>query len=270
MRHFHLRRRSFTLIELLVVIAIIALLAGMLLPALNMAREKGKTAKCVGNLKQIGQANNAYADDHHGWLTPYTTSSSTSGPGDYWFGVKESSTWDITDSPLLGPYYGNSPGVMLCPGVQLVKSVTTGESAESLAAIDGSGGYAYNAQWFGQYGGAASIKRNQTRKPSQTVVFADAARSGMGGTSYNPVRLTAFLYCKTKPDGSVYAYSTSGTTHFRHRGLGMVNWADGHVTPELPGSINTHASARVSLVGYVGAPGVDLYNPIRGADEIIE
>ena len=63
-------KKTFTLIELLVVIAIIAILAGMLLPALNSARERARTATCLSNMKQVTLATIMYTQDNNSWL-PY-------------------------------------------------------------------------------------------------------------------------------------------------------------------------------------------------------
>jgi prepilin-type N-terminal cleavage/methylation domain-containing protein len=64
------RHRAFTLVELLVVIGIIAVLIGILLPALSRARQHAISAQCMNNLKQVGMAAMMYANEHKGWFPP--------------------------------------------------------------------------------------------------------------------------------------------------------------------------------------------------------
>jgi len=82
-----MRKKDFTLIELLVVIAIIAILAGMLLPALGSAKERGKVAVCTSNLKQLSTAVSLYGNDFDDYLTPAFPGYDVNGGKSYWYNL---------------------------------------------------------------------------------------------------------------------------------------------------------------------------------------
>lgn len=82
-----MKKTQFTLIELLVVIAIIAILAGMLLPALGKARERARDMACISNIKQVGVTYNMYCSDNDGYFIPHLVSTTWGDKGaQYWGG----------------------------------------------------------------------------------------------------------------------------------------------------------------------------------------
>jgi len=101
--------RSFTLIELLVVIAIIGILAGMLLPAIAAARERGRRAKCQGNLHGIGLAAKMYSMDYN-----------------------ES----LPSSAIAMAKYNDNPKVYLCPSDSVRKTPAGGMASNSVPPFD--------------------------------------------------------------------------------------------------------------------------------------
>ena len=158
-------RNGFTLIELLVVIAVIAVLMAILMPALNRAREQGKRAACLSNLKQLMLAWNMYADDNDNKIV----GGSTTGLNSSWV------CWPGNNAPQQDKIEWIKRGLLFryCPNLKLYKC-PTGERGEMVtyAIVDSMNGYG------GIPGTELQMLKNRLRilNPGERAVFLDEGR----------------------------------------------------------------------------------------------
>ena len=160
-------KQGFTLIELLVVIAIIAILAAMLLPALQNARARGRAASCLSNEKQLGSALNMYIPDNDGYLPPFHD------------GFGEEDVAAHSTFGKLAIYMGLSPeatnvGIAFCPDTQelYTRNINIEVSASNFRSS-----YLWNL--YGGYLKPASttwchsLKANRIKYPGRFVVYGE-------------------------------------------------------------------------------------------------
>ncbi len=251
----------FSLIELLVVIAIIAILAGMLLPALATARNISKSAFCQNNLKQIQYANLQYAGDYNDYFVrARVTNPRGDGKHDMWLGLywyaDSVSHYDMTSSCGLNPYLANTFKVKFCPEAADMIRFYSDDPAKPRESSCSGGGYGYSGHWLGKNEAATAnpvaddVKVSQIRKTSTTLAFADAASAS--SSSWQPnltINLNPWYY------NGIYGVKrySDGSVHFRHNQSANAAWVDGHVSRELyTAKTGASAAAQAQRIGHLG------------------